>query len=1310
MADGEDASLTNVGDDFGGSDSATGEVAADLLGDKMDDQLEPELPYESNTDMTQDELNKARSSRRRSEGVQGARPDLRPAARHPARSHSLDEGRRTPLMGRGLSLDSGGGERRPTDCGVLQYIADLLTRQDSAPQRSCSIVNGLEQAVLDIYDPFRSSHLDLSKGLHQVAREGDSEMMRRLLDSLLSHNERLQRRLNQLDAERLSPLHYAARYNRLDTVRLLIKYGARVNIRGEDGLTPLHLAARYRRLLQTPPQPEEKEDEEETQVTPPSPEEQEETVIQVLVANGADVNAKDMYGLTSLHYAAMRGNDLAAQQLLKCPNVNAEAKDKQQMTPLHMAATYGYPTVTSLLLEMFVPLRCVDEEQQTPLHSAAKGGHQHIVDMLLRSASELAGHETVKLMVADKDQRLNTALHLAVDSGSQATVELLLDAEADVNVCNDTGDTPLHAAVVGGQLDIVQLLVRHHAAINVQNYQGQTPLHRAAMFNHIDIIAYLLSRRASIERLDADNFTPLLLAAAAGHARAVHTLLENGADIAAVDKHDMTAISWCAQENNIGALEVLLNHELALGLVDRSDKYDNSPLHMACKNGYLAVARALLDAGASIDNKNEDEQTPLHVAAKYGRTTVAKELLRRDKLIITDQDEQQNTALHVASLEGHQLVVEALIEAGAAVEARNVHLWTPLDCASARGWKMTVKILLANDSPVDPLDKSKTTPLQLAAREGHRSVVETLLAAGARLSACDSGGKNALELAILHGKRDVVEAILHSEQWRDAMSNESISARGVRVTPLRMLIKKYPDLAEQVFNMCTRTNGLELSDRNLAVTFNFEFIDDTYTCLVHDEDLEIPIKDDSSSAGQTFNNSSYTDDDRVRSTARPYTYDSSIRKNNHPLMIMVRTKRVALLGHPLCITLLHLKWHKLARYLYYTNLILYVTFLTFLTGYMVSTPPPDAFGHKTPAGEGYADGSPAAAGEINQTFVDCENIRTLFSVRQNAFADVGRWVITVLACVQLAKELFQVFQARWHYFGWNNMLEWTCYVCALLLVWDFDQCSRATGIRLVWQWKVGAVAVFLAWMNLLLFIRKFPVFGIYVVMFTDVLSTFTKFFLVFFLFITAFAITFFVLLQNQVAFSTVGKSLLKTSVMMIGEMDYGSIFDGEESVHFPGVTYTLFVAFLILMSIIIMNLLVGLAVDDIKSVQDQASLKRLAMTVQLVLDVESIVPDFILRKLTMRNMTVYPNQRRKNFIAKLWRGDFAMKEVAEKLIQDAEKVGADQAQETTIAQLRGVKQEVRLMATQLQTVRAMTEALIRKSGIDWEAEDQYHFD
>ena len=61
------------------------------------------------------------------------------------------------------------------------------------------------------------------------------------------------------------------------------------------------------------------------------------------------------------------------------------------------------------------------------------------------------------------------------------------------------------------------------------------------------------------------------------------------------------------------------------------------------------------------------------------------------------------------------------------------------------------------------------------------------------------------------------------------------------------------------------------------------------------------------------------------------------------------------------------------------------------------------------------------------------------------------------------------------------------------------------------------MSIFLAWFNLVLFIQKFPQLGIYVVMFTDVLYTFAQFFLVFFLFIIAFALAFYAVLQDQVS-------------------------------------------------------------------------------------------------------------------------------------------------------------------------------------------------
>ena len=79
-------------------------------------------------------------------------------------------------------------------------------------------------------------------------------------------------------------------------------------------------------------------------------------------------------------------------------------------------------------------------------------------------------------------------------------------------------------------------------------------------------------------------------------------------------------------------------------------------------------------------------------------------------------------------------------------------------------------------------------------------------------------------------------------------------------------------------------------------------------------------------------------------------------------------------------------------------------------------------------------------------------------------------------------------------------------------------------------------------------------------------------------------------------FDSFPKTVVKTIVMMIGEYEYEGIFEffgqdyleGTESNEWNNtnfyhkVAYVMFVAFMLIMTIIVSNMLVGLAVDDIK--------------------------------------------------------------------------------------------------------------------------------
>ena len=189
------------------------------------------------------------------------------------------------------------------------------------------------------------------------------------------------------------------------------------------------------------------------------------------------------------------------------------------------------------------------------------------------------------------------------------------------------------------------------------------------------------------------------------------------------------------------------------------------------------------------------------------------------------------------------------------------------------------------------------------------------------------------------------------------------------------------------------------------------------------------------------------------------------------------------------------------------------------------------------------------------------------------------------------------------YFGVDNIMDLFCYITSLLVVIDFGSCESTTGLRTSWQWPLGAVCITITWLNLLSLIRKLPFLGIYVVMFTDVLQTFLRVSGVVLLFVTAFSLGFSALLENQPYFGGFVKSMMKTFVMTSGEMEYDNLFfDNKYYLNLVAVPYEwptriFFIIFVITMPIITMNLLVGLAVDDIKTVQENAVLQRVAMQV-----------------------------------------------------------------------------------------------------------------
>jgi len=699
-------------------------------------------------------------------------------------------------------------------------------------------------------------------------------------------------------------------------------------------------------------------------------------------------------------------------------------------------------------------------------------------------------------------------------------------------------------------------------------------------------------RGADIECLDKDKYTPLLIAASTGHTAVVKLLLKRGANLNAKNTLDKTAIFLAAEENSIDTLREILDHEDAKNLLNESDLYENTPLHVAAMNGFALIVEALLSNGARIDPRNEDENTPLHLAAKNGKVRTVTALVRKDPSIINDEDEASNTPLHLAATEGHFKCCKALLENGAEVDARNSNMWTPLDCAAAKGHAKVADILLEFDSPIDPTDKTKTTPLHLAAREGYPEVVSLLLSKGADITLTDHSGRNCLDLSVDNGRKESAITIVNDENWLKVMRNKTLEQNRV-TTPMRKLITKLPEVADVVFNRCVKDNGRRFDDPDYEITLYYEFLEDIYSDW--SENGDDAAWETSSQISLSMEDVAEEDEfKRIIGRAGVVKAVQELeKKENHPLMIMVENKRELLLSHPLVTFLLDYKWQKFGRYIYYFKLALFCIFLLFLTGYTIYST------HR----KGVLDKS---------------------SFPYVLWIAIGRIVILALASWHIALELFQLFYQFKQYFSWENLLEWAVYILAIIFVADEFDASLANKVTSDKR-TVGALSIFFSWMSLVLFIRKFPKLGIYVVMFTSILYTFMKFFMIYVLFIIAFGLAFYTLLDDkQPGFSSPGRSFVKTAVMMIGEFDFDDTFNSDVTV--PGVTWFLFIVFVIVMTLILMNLLIGLAVDDIKGVQEQAVLERQAMLVDLAMDVEKALPRKIRKLLLPDKETVRPNQ------------------------------------------------------------------------------------
>ena len=220
----------------------------------------------------------------------------------------------------------------------------------------------------------------------------------------------------------------------------------------------------------------------------------------------------------------------------------------------------------------------------------------------------------------------------------------------------------------------------------------------------------------------------------------------------------------------------------------------------------------------------------------------------------------------------------------------------------------------------------------------------------------------------------------------------------------------------------------------------------------------------------------------------------------------------------------------------------------------------------------------------NATQSNCSNCSSTQSQNVTLPSNLTGLAIGIFAftCLQMLKELAQLVLTRSNYFkDITNLYEWTVIISIIIYLNGGALFRNYTSENT--ELFFAAFCLIFVWMDVLLFLRRSPLFNIYVVMFTQVMLTLTRVLFVFTPLLISFALVLHQLFIKQPLFKNFGYSMMKTFVMLTGELEYSDTIPnslGKTSnqvalVPLPALSFIIFVFFIIAIPIALMNLLVS---------------------------------------------------------------------------------------------------------------------------------------
>ncbi|MDR1072900.1 MAG: ankyrin repeat domain-containing protein [Treponema sp.] len=654
--------------------------------------------------------------------------------------------------------------------GLIEY---LLERDVDVNVKTAAGSTPLHEAAMT--GNITNMEMLIAKGADVNAQDAKGNSVMHIAIPTKSHQEALSLLLksnanpNLRDEHGDSPLHILITLNRDGVmVKTLLEGGANASVRNIDGKTPLYLAVEESKPDYIPLLLSYNADifaADNKGLTPFEKVLTENTALLPLFITPETVLHSDGAGNTILHIAVAHRSKVDIVNVILDNGAQVDARNKEGDTSLNIAVRQNDEPAGALLLSKNADIFAANSKGESPLYSAFFPPDKKFRQWMLTSQT-----------LAARDGLDNTALHYAAQWKLDGYIPLMATLGSDVEARNATGETPLFTAVrYDAPSTIRALTTTAGASINARDKLGNTALHAAVRWDASNAGASLIALGIDVNAHALNGKTALHDAVRTGKMEMELLLTKNGADINARDAEGNTPL----MEAIAGGFSPPAKRLAALGAdVSARNAAGDTPLHLAVKMNNADLAATLLQSGTSIHARNSHGQTPFRIALVTSSAMVSL-ILANNRVILADDDGL--SPLHIAIRDkAPLLMIQAIIDQKARLTAVDSAGRIPLRLAAdADNWALA-KLLTEAGSDVFSEAGDGKSPATIALAKG-KEAVDALFSGGA-ISMKDRSGNTILHYAAQSGTLEEIDQLigLGADKYAQNISGETPAESAIR--------------------------------------------------------------------------------------------------------------------------------------------------------------------------------------------------------------------------------------------------------------------------------------------------------------------------------------------------------------------------------------------------------------------------------------------------------------------------------------------------------------------------------------------------